>query len=177
MADTRNIRQDELQKKSVATQIKNHIDSVTAVLVLVNGTVPGLTVATEYALSTLSAIFPTALTENLAFVLTNVSGPLYQNFSVNTVPEVLKNAPQFLLDNPVALQRKYLKLKGDVRSRSKRAEMRKTVKTGEEQALEVLADIFDWLDGLERQPTMEAVTLCKEFQDVAVTIPDPPLSR
>ena len=173
MGDTRDIRQDELQKKSVAAQIKKHIDSVTAVLVLANGTVPGLTVATEYTLSTLSAIFPTTMTNNIAFVLTNVSSPLYQNFSGDTIPEVLKDAPQFLLDNPVALQRKYLKLKGDVQSRSKRAEMRKTVKAGEEQALEMLVDFFDWLDGLKPQSTMEAATRCKEFQDIAVTIPGP----
>ena len=171
MADTRDIRQDELQKDRVVTQIKQLIDSVTAVLVLANGTVPGLTVATDNALSTLSSIFPTTLTNNLAFMLTNVSGPLYQNFSGDTLPDVLKDAPLFLLDNPIALQRKYLKLKDDVKSGSKRAEMRNMVKATEEQALEMLVDFLDWLDGLERQPTKEAVTLCEYFQDTVVTIP------
>ena len=37
LADTRDIRQDELKKKSFTTQIKNLIDSVTAVLVPANG--------------------------------------------------------------------------------------------------------------------------------------------
>ena len=97
------------------------------------------------------------LTDNLAFMLTNVSGPLYQNFSGDTVPDVLKDAPQFLLDNPIALQRKYLKLEDDIKSTSKRAKMRKMVEAGEEQALEMLVDFFDWLDSLEQQPTMEAV--------------------
>ena len=173
MADTRDIRQDELQKESIATQVKQHIDSVTAVLVLANGTVPGLTVATDYALSMLSSIFPATLANNLAFVLTNVSGPLYQNFSGDSLPDVLKDAPLFLLDNPIALQRKYVKLKGDAKSRSKGAEMRKTVKASEEQALEMLVDFFDWLDGLKRQPTTEAVALCEDFQDIVVTIPGP----
>ena len=173
MADTRDVRQDELQKKRVATQIKKHIDTVTAVLVLANGTVPGLTVATELALSTLSTVFPTTLTNNLAFVLTNVSGPLYQNFSGDTIPDVLKSAPQFLLDNPIALQRKYLRLKDDVKSRSKRAKMRKMVEVGEEQALEMLVDFFDWLDGLEQQPIMEAGIVCEESQNVVVAVPNP----
>ena len=163
LADTRDIRQDELQKESVATQVKQHIDSVTAILVLANGTVPGLTVATNYALSILSAIFPTILTNNLAFVLTNVSGPLYQNFSGDTLPDVLKDAPVFLLDNPIALQRKYLELKDDAKLRSKGAEMCKTVKASEEQALEMLVDFFDWLDGLKGQLAMGAVTLDKDF--------------
>ena len=172
MADTRDIRQDELQKKSIAAQVKKHIDSVTAVLVFANGTVPGITVATEHALSTLSALFPITLSNNLAFVLTNVSGPLYQNFSGDTVPDTLKSAPQFLLDNPIALQRKYLKLEDDVKSRSKRAEMRKLVKASEGQALEMLVDFFDWLDGLQHQSTMEAMTLCEGSQDIVVKIPN-----
>ena len=121
----------------------------------------------------LSSIFPATLANNLAFVLTNVSGPLYQNFSGNSLPEVLKDAPLFLLDNPIALQRKYFKLKDDAKSRSKGAEMRKTVKASEEQALEMLVDFFDWLDGLERQLEMEAVTLDKDFQDIVLTISNP----
>jgi len=52
--------------------------------------------------------------------------------SGNTLPDVLENAPQFLLDNPIALQRKYLKLKDDIKTKNRRAEMRKTVKAGEE---------------------------------------------
>ena len=96
-------------------------------------------------------------------MLTNVSGPLYQNFSGDTLPDVLRDVPQFLLDNPIALQRKYLKLKDDVKSGSKGAEMRKTVKASEDQALVMLVDFFDWLDGLERQLAMKAVTFDKDF--------------
>ena len=91
-------------------------------------------------------------------MLTNVSSPLYQNFTGETVPDAFKSAPQFLLDNPIALQRKYLKLKDDAKSTRKRAKMRKTVEAGEEQALEMLVDFFDWLDGLERPLTKEAMT-------------------
>ena len=34
-------------------------------------------------------------------------------------------------------------------------DLRRAVKAGEENALEVLVDLFDWLDGLEPQPTTE----------------------
>ena len=91
-------------------------------------------------------------------MLTNVPDPLYQNFSGDTLPDVLKDAPRFLLDNPIALQRKYLKLERDIKTKSKGAEMRKTVKAGEEKALEMLVDLFDWLDGLERQLTTESTS-------------------
>ena len=61
LADTRGLQQDEAHKKSIATQIQQHIDSVNAVLILANGTVPRITVGTDYALSTLSAIFPKSI--------------------------------------------------------------------------------------------------------------------
>jgi len=44
--------------------------------------------------------------------------------------------------------------------------MRKTMKAGEENALEMLVDLFDWLDGLERQSTrgapVAATVLCQQ---------------
>jgi hypothetical protein len=113
LADTRGIEQDELHKKNIATEIQKQIDSVTAVLILANGTVPRLTVGTDYALSTLSALFPKSLANNIAFVFTNVASPLSWNFSMDTIPDVLKDANLFFLDNPIALQKKYLSFKDD----------------------------------------------------------------
>ena len=163
LADTRGLQQDEIHQKSIATQIKNHIDSVNAVLILANGTVPRITVGTDYALSTLSAIFPKTLAENIAFVFTNVSSRLSWNFSQDTVPEVLKNAPQYLLDNPIALQKKYLELKND-QDKKVRNKLHKAVKAKEQGALETLVDLFDWLDGLTPQPTTAIVTLYEKSQ-------------
>jgi len=109
LTDTWGIEQDELHQKSTATQIEENIDTVTVVLVLANGTVPRATVGTTYAFSTLPTILPKALAGKIAFVVTNVPSPLSQNFCEDTIPEVLKAAPKFLLDNPIALKRKYLK--------------------------------------------------------------------
>jgi hypothetical protein len=136
-------------------QIKKHVDSVNAILVLANGTVPRVTVGTDYALSTLAAIFPN-LPSNIAFIFTNVSSLLYLNFSGDTIPDILKDAPQFLLDNPVALQRKYLRLKDNPNIRNRGTDMRREVKAGEQNALEMLVELFDWLDGLEPQPMSRA---------------------
>ena len=169
MADTRGLQQDELHKQSIEKQIKNHIDSVNAVLVLANGTVPRVTAGTDYALSTLSAIFPNTLANNIAFMFTNASGPLHWNFSEDTTPNVLKGVPRFLLDNPIALQKKYLKLKNDPNMKIERARLCKAVKAGEEDALEMLVDLFDWLDGLEPQPTTE---LFDQFRNIKAMIAD-----
>jgi hypothetical protein len=172
LADTRGIEQDERHKDSIATQIKRNIDSVTAVLILANGTIERLTVGTDYALSTLSAIFPKSLADNIAFMFTNVPSPLAWNFSQDTVPTVLKDAPQFLLDNPIALQKKYLTLKDNPNMKRAEKDMHNHLKAGEERALEMLVQLFDWLDECKSQPTTEIVYLYKMSQDIEATITD-----
>jgi hypothetical protein len=151
LADTRGIQQDELHKKNIVAQIEEHVDSVNAILVLANGTVPRVTVGTDYALSTLTAMFPN-LPTNMAFIFTNVLSLLHLNFSGDTIPAVLKDAPRFPLNNPVSLQRKCLSLKDDPRIRNRGTNMRREVQGGEQNALEMLVKLFDWLDGLKPQP-------------------------
>jgi len=126
------------------------------VLVLANGSVPRVTVSTDYALSTLSSIFPKTLANNIAFLFTNVTSPLHFNFSRDTLPDVLRDAPLFLFNNPIALQKKYLRFRNDPNMKIGRAGFRKAVKVGEENALETLVDLF--LDGLEPQPTTETTS-------------------
>ena len=149
-AETRNVQQDEFDKKGITNQIRGQIDSVTAVLVLANGTVPRITVGVAHALSTLSEIFPSTLANNVAFMFTNFSTPLSWNFCQASVPSVLKDARQFKIDNPFALQEKYLKLKNDPNVDHK-ATLLKEVNSGEENALKVLVNFFDWLNGLQPQ--------------------------
>ena len=172
MADTRGIQQDEIHKRSIANEIQSHIDSVNAVLILANGTVPRITVGTEYTLSTLSAIFPKTLADNIAFVFTNVLNPFSLNFSQDTVPQVLKDAPQFHLDNPVALQKRYIELagKGDQSKKNLKSDMRKHIVAGEQKALQMMVRLFDWLDRLEPQPTKEIVRLYEISQDIEAKI-------
>jgi len=170
LVDTRNLHQDALQRENIAAQVREHIDSVTAVLVLANGTVPRVNVGTDYALSTLSAIFPRMPFKNIAFVLTNTSNALCQNFSGDIPPDGFKHAPQFLLNNPIALQRRYLKLKGDSRTKWQKAYFRKAVKASEQDALEMLVDLFDWLDGLEPQPITKVGSLHERIQSIVAKV-------
>ena len=172
MAGTRGIQQDEVHKRSIANEIQKHIDSVNAILILANGTIPRITVGTDYTLSTLSAIFPKTLADNIAFIFTNVLNPLASNFSQDFVPQVLKGAPQFHIDNPVSLQKKYIDLasKGDQSKKKVIAEMRRHVLAGEQKALEMMVKLFDWLDRLEPQPTVEIVRLYEISQDIEAKI-------
>jgi len=170
LADTRALQQDELHKESIAAQIKKHFDSINTIFILANGTVPRVTVGTDYGLSSLSAIFPKTPVDNVAFLLTNTSNPLYQNFSADTLPDGLKAAPQFLLNNPIALQRKYLKLKDDPDMKSRRIDFREVVQAAEQNAVEMLVDLFDWLDGLEPQPITKIVPLYQKCQNTAAKV-------
>jgi hypothetical protein len=123
----------------------------------------------DYALSALSAIFPETLANNIAFLFSNVSTLLAFNFSKDVIPEVLKDAPHFLIDNPIALQKKYFELKGGI-GRRKAKEMQKAANRAEENALEMLVGLFDWLDGLKPQPTTEIITLYEKSQAIGSMI-------
>jgi len=147
-----------------------HVDSVTAVLVVANGTVPRVTVGTDYALSTLSAILPETLASRIGFLFSNVTSPLHFNFSKDTVPDVLKEAPQFLLNNPIALQKKRRNLKDNPDMRKRRTQFREAVHVAERDALEVLVGLFDWLDGLKPQPIMKIEPLYKKPHTIVANI-------
>jgi hypothetical protein len=111
-------------------------------------------------------MFPKTLANNIAFMFTNVLGDLSLNFPVERAPELLKDAPQFLVNNPIALQKKYLMFKDDPDMKSRMAGFRKAVKTDEQGALETLAGFFDWLDGLEQQSTTGIVPLFEARQNI-----------
>jgi hypothetical protein len=169
LVDTRGIEQ-ELHKKSIATEIEKHIDSVCAILITVNASTLGNTMESDYALSTLSAIFPKTLASNIAFMFTNVWSPSSWNFSTDAIPEGLKDSPHFLLNNPIALQKRYLKLKDDPRYKPMTTKMLKSVQAGEQMALETLVKLFDWLDGLEPQPAMEISSLYEKYQNIEAKV-------
>ena len=46
------------------------------------------------------------------------------------------------------------------------------VKSAEEDALEMSVKLFDWLDGLEPQPTREIIALHEESEDIELKITD-----
>jgi hypothetical protein len=131
-----------------------------------------LTVSTDYALSTLSALFPKSLAKNIAFVFTNVPNILSWNFCGDSIPGGLKNAPLFLLDNPVALRKNYIKLKDNSYYQKKIKVMLSRLKTTELEALEMLVLLFDWLDGCEPQPTTEIIYLYELSQEIESAITD-----
>lgn len=177
LADTRGIAQDELHKQSIAQAIQEHITSVSAVLILANGTVPRLGVATDYALSTLSSMFPVSLAKNISFIFTNVSSPLSWNFDDASLPYVLRNNNQYLLDNPVAMQDKLVREHDKMKSRGKinlqlLQAFKQSVADGHMKALQTLVQMFDWFDTLQPQPTKDILSLYQQSQGIEKQISD-----
>jgi len=52
--------------------------------------------------------------------------------------------------------------------RRQRADSRAEVEASEQDGLEMLANLFDWIDGLDRQPTTKAVRLYERFQSITL---------
>ena len=89
---------------------------------------------------------------------------------MDTMPDALKGTEQFLLNNPFALQQKYLTLKYHPSSKVFKMEMRNEVLAGEKRALEMLVDLFDWLDGLNPRPITDIVDLYHISQSIEAMI-------
>ena len=181
LADTRGLAQDELHKASIANVIKENIAVINAVIILANGTVERLGVATDYALSTLSSMFPRTLAANIGILFTNVPNHLSWNFDQRSLPRALgrwercnkrgmrKN--QFLLDNPVALWKKLVELREQEWACAwKLDDYELTVNNDHKKALRELGSLFDWLDTLVPQPTKEIVDLYEQYQEIECQI-------
>ena len=100
-------------------------------------------------------------------MLSNVAHPFSTNCSTNDLSDVLKAAHRFEIDNPIAPQKKYIKL--EAMKNMDMSEMQKTVKDAEQNGLEVLVNLFDWLYGLEPQPTTKIIDRDEEFQMPKIT--------
>jgi GTPase SAR1 family protein len=176
LADTRGLAEDKKHKESIAQEIQRSIATVNAVIILANGTLPRLGASTDYALTTLSSIFPNTLSNNIGIMFTNVGDPLNCNFEEDAIPDILRHAKQFLLDNPVAIQKKFLQQKQKRTLQMAVDQMQKRVQASEVTALDTLNQVFDWLDALVPQPTKEIVYLHGKSQNIEKNI-DSALAR
>ncbi|EPQ50714.1 hypothetical protein GLOTRDRAFT_50300 [Gloeophyllum trabeum ATCC 11539] len=152
LADTRGIDKDSDHREAIANFIRDHTETIDAVIILANGTLPRLGVSTDYALSAISGLFPYTLFDNIGFVFTNVNDPLNFNFDSTSLPAVLQGCRQFLIDNPLARWLKY-QAKRVQGPRQRLEKMRRDVEEGYVESLETLNDVFQWLDSRSVQPT------------------------
>ena len=177
LADTRGVDQDEKHKASIIEAVTTVVTTVHAVIIVANGTLPRLGVATDYALWSLSGMFPRTLHQNFAIFLTNVPNALGCNFTQETLPPALQNEnyhPHWI-DNPVALWKNYKKIQeggDDDVDEEEMEDMKKDVRHSHKKALKELLKFFNWLVALKPQPTNDIQTLYDESQKVERSISD-----
>lgn len=172
LADTRGLAHDLFHKQSIAMTVQNNFNAVDAVLVLVNGTNPRLGVATDYALTTLASILPYNLLNNIGILFTNVSTPLSWNFETETLPDGFRDAEQFLIDNPIALLKKFEQLRSSSPTHKLIGALWRSVEECHTKALDVLAEILDWVGLRQSQPTDDMLILYTLFCDLNHHIAD-----
>ena len=158
LADTHGLQKDKEHKDSIASAIRDNIPIVTAVIILANGTNPRLTVATDYTITTLCSIFPRTLADNIGVLFTNVQDMDRRNFDMNSLPPELQQAKNFCIDNPLALYKNTQRNRGRDQSRKKKRS-ENSLNDDHETAVDMLVEIFDWLDGLKSQATTEITSL------------------
>ena len=151
LARTHDIEQDETHKESIVRYIERHVESLSAVLIFA---VKDSSVRTEYTFSTLSAIFPKPLVDNIAFISTDSPSNPTWAFPMEEAPEALKSSPVFTLHNPISLSSIFPVV----------------IKNWEDRALYTLVELFDWLDDREPQPVKEIVSLYEKYQNITTIL-------
>jgi Predicted GTPase len=159
LADTRGLAYDDEHKSSIVQAIRDKIQTIDGVLIVANGTIERLPVATDYALTTLASIFPRSVVDNVAFIFTMVSNPLGFNFKLDSLPEHLKKAKYYLLENPI-VQYKRLRLQATLpQSAMNLNKTRQTIDKNYLTSMAMLVKLFGWLDQREPRQTTAIVEL------------------
>ncbi|KAL0572167.1 hypothetical protein V5O48_009795 [Marasmius crinis-equi] len=92
LADTRGIDKDNEHKEAIANTIRDNVEVIDAIIILANGTLARLGVATEYTLNIISGMFPHSIINNIAFLFTMVTDPTSFIFEKTSLPPQLQNA-------------------------------------------------------------------------------------
>ena len=157
LCDTRGLEQDKNHKKSIAEAIKDQVQTIDGIIIMANGTLERVGPGVEYALHTLSTMFPRSIVNNIGFIFTNVPDALSFNFQSNTLPEELRNSESWTIQNPVAQFVKYQEAKSSnsrrPQSEQKLRALQRLLHSNFAITMETLNDFFAWLDKRKVQPT------------------------
>lgn len=150
--DHNGLAKDEENKAAIIRTIEAYMPAVNAVLVVANGTLPTLGITSDYTISLISSIFPRSPAFNVAFMFTNVSTPWAWKFDSGSLSKVFIEAPQYSLDNPVAMQKRLVHLEKEGKTSAKILErLTASVTTHHNDALDTLVEFLNWAGDCEPQ--------------------------
>jgi len=105
-----------------------------------------------------STIFPKTLVNNIAFVFTDVQSSPFRDCP-KQILGAFKSPPVFLLNNPIVHRGRF----GDTN-------IIEIERDHEQGALEMLLELFNWIDGLEPQPATEITSLYEVYRNIEVIL-------
>ncbi|KAF8604810.1 hypothetical protein BDV93DRAFT_605735 [Ceratobasidium sp. AG-I] len=154
LADTNGIDKDDEHKAKINNGIRDFIESIDAVLIVANGTVPRLGAATNYTLSVISSIFPYSIIDNICFVFTN-SDLCSLNFQMDDLQPELRGSKWWAIQNPLPLHKSY---KTKVENRAPACVLEtwsNKLKGRYQETVQTLNGWLAWLDERKVQPTKD----------------------
>jgi hypothetical protein len=139
---------------------------------MMNGTLERLSIGTEYALATLSTMFPTSIVNNIGFLYTYVSSRLSLNTLPTSIPSNLRSCESWTIQNPVALHAKYLEQAENAANPDELEDMQRALHTCYFETLEMITSMLKWLDERSLQPSGDITKLCDLRKSIENAIRD-----
>ncbi|CAE6527646.1 unnamed protein product [Rhizoctonia solani] len=161
LADTRGIEEDKRHKERIYRAIQDLITVIDGVMIIANGRVERLSVATDYTLNILATLFPRSIVDNIGIIFTNTgAGGAGLNFQIQSLPLELRKAEYWCLDNPLSLYKNYSAQKAaNGFRRGQESKQQKNLETSYLEATETLDDWLEWLDDRREIPTTAIIEL------------------
>ncbi|CUA68057.1 hypothetical protein RSOLAG22IIIB_07731 [Rhizoctonia solani] len=179
LADTRGIDQDEAHKAKINKAIQDYVTTIDSVLIMANGTVQRLGVATDYTLNVITAMFPHSIIDNIGFIFTHTD-PLTFNFQKDSLQPELREAKHWLIQNPLAYYQAYKRLQAQraadkvlqaQRGPDKVLERgRRDLEQFYDDTVDTLNDWLAWLDARHVQPSRSINELYQMSNNIEANI-------
>ncbi|CCO35030.1 hypothetical protein BN14_09143 [Rhizoctonia solani AG-1 IB] len=169
LADTRGIQQDEQHKAKINKAIQEFVITIDAVLIMANGTTERMPAATNYALGTLTSLFPYSIVDNIAFIFTHCDS-FTRNLDMASLPEALRVSNRWTLENPLAYHKNYQREVNAGGSESTLKEGRERLESIYKKTLLTLNQWLIWVDARCPQPTHEINRLYQTMVDIEAQI-------
>ncbi|KAG8691306.1 hypothetical protein FRC11_005053 [Ceratobasidium sp. 423] len=170
LADTRGIQKDAEHKAKINKAIQDHVITLDAVIIMANGTVQRLGVATSYTLNVITAMFPYSIIENIGFVFTHTDLMTF-NFQRDSLQPELQNAKYWLIQNPLAFYQSYKKLVEE--GKTSEAVLRRgrcDLEQHYDDTIETLNEWLEWLNKCRVQPSKDINDLYKMSNNIESNI-------
>ncbi|KAJ4474173.1 hypothetical protein C8R41DRAFT_557557 [Lentinula lateritia] len=154
LADRRGMDKEMEHLKAIIDAMKKNFDTIDGIVVLQSGLSYHLGPTVDSTLLRISYMFPGNIYDNIALVLTFVGPPKKADMITELLPEKLQKAPQWSINNPLALWFTYQKKLAEGWSDEEHPleELHEMTQHEYKRTTEMLSQLFQYLDKCKTQP-------------------------